>query len=79
MDVRPVYTHHAREALAEYGLTEADVEPVLRAPDRERLDRDGNRRLSGPAAGRRQTVVVAKDSDPPRIITLWPTSRRRNR
>jgi hypothetical protein len=65
--------------MVEHGIAEEDVETVLRDHDRERLDSDGNQRLSGHLADRRITIVVAKDSDPPRIITVWPTSRRRNR
>jgi hypothetical protein len=65
--------------MAEYAVTDEMVYQVLGGYDRERQDADGNRRLSGPVHDRRLTIVVAKDSDPPRIITVWPTSRRRNR
>ena len=73
-----VYTLHAREQMAERGVTEADVERVLAAHDMSGLDPDGNVRLSGQIAPRnRLLIVVAKDSQPLRIISVWRTGRRR--
>lgn len=73
-----VYTFHAREQMAERGVTEADVEQVLTGFDMSRPDLKGNMRLAGEIApDSRLLIVVAKDSRPTRIISIWRTGRRR--
>jgi hypothetical protein len=73
-----VYTFHAREQMADRAVTEADVELVLTGFDMSRPDSRGNMRLAGEIApNSRLLIVVAKDSEPPRIISIWRTGRRR--
>lgn len=77
---RPVYTAHAREHMSNplQRVTEAEVERVLAASDLSRVDQDGNLRVSGEVGdGRRVLVVVAANSNPPRIISVRPTGRRK--
>jgi hypothetical protein len=75
----PVYTAHARRQMGDprRRVTEAQVERVLAGYDMSRLDQDGNLRLSGDVGGWRVLIVVAAGSNPPRIISVWPTGRRR--
>lgn len=74
---KPVYGPHARLRMARRKVAEADVEHVLHY-DMAATDPDGNARLSGEIAlGRRLLIVVAKGSNPPFVITVWPTGRRR--
>jgi hypothetical protein len=62
----------------ERGVSEAEVERVLASYDLARVDAKGNLRLSGEVSnGRRVLIVVARGSDPPRIISVWPTGKRR--
>ena len=77
---RPVYTMHARRQMSDpsRGITEEHVERLLLDHDMSRTDAEGNLRLSGEIGdGRRLLVVVARGSRPARIISVWPTGRRR--
>ena len=59
-------------------VTEAQVQRVLSSHDMARTDAEGNLRLSGDVGdGQRLLIVVAKGSRPPRIISVWPTGKRR--
>ncbi|MGC2192643.1 MAG: DUF4258 domain-containing protein, partial [Candidatus Dormiibacterota bacterium] len=58
-----------REQMARRGISRKEVEAVLADYHTEYPDRQGNRIVIGHPAGRRVKVVVAKESDPPRIIT----------
>lgn len=53
-------------------ISEQEIEFVSGHHRTEYADRDGNRVLLGDPNGRRIKVVVAKDSDPPFIITAAP-------
>ena len=77
MPGRPRYPAYALEKMAQRGISTDDVEAVLISYDHVGLDKDGNSRLSAEVAGRRLIVVVARDSDPPLIITAWPLRRGR--
>lgn len=55
--------------MKERRISTAEVEDVLENFHTEYPDREGNRIVIGHPGGRRVKVVVAKDSDPPRIIT----------
>lgn len=67
--MRPRYTRHARDQMALRGISEAEVEAVLADFHTEYPDREGNRIVIGRPGGRRVKVVVARGSDPPRVIT----------
>ncbi len=51
-------------------ISEAEVEVVLAGYHTRYTDRTGNYILIGHPAGRRIKVVVVRDSNPPRIITV---------
>lgn len=55
--------------MAERGIAEREVEAVLAEYHTHYPDKYGNDILIGHPGGRRIKVVVAKDSNPPRIIT----------
>jgi len=55
--------------MLERRISTAEVEDVLAYHQIDRLDPKGNRIVIGHPGGRRVKVVVAKDSDPPKIIT----------
>ncbi len=63
------YTHHAREQMALRRMSEAEVEDVIRQHHTHYADRNGNDIYVGHPSGRRVKVVVAKNSDPPLVIT----------
>jgi len=65
----PTYTKHARELMLERRISTAEVEDVLAHHQIDRPDPKGNRIVIGHPGGRRVKVVVAKDSDPLKIIT----------
>jgi hypothetical protein len=65
----PTYTKHAREQMARRGISREEVGMVLAEYHTEYPDRQGDRIVIGHPGGRRVKVVVAKDSDSPRIIT----------
>jgi hypothetical protein len=65
----PIYSRHARKRMALRGISEQDVEFILRHPHTEYPDRDGNRVLVGDRGGRQLKVIVAQDSDPQFVIT----------
>lgn len=56
--------------MTQRGITETEVEAVLRDYHTDYPDRVGNRILIGRPAGRRIKVVVGKLSNPPFIITV---------
>ena len=76
---RPVYTAHARDQMDHPDrLVVAEVERVLAGYDMSSSDAAGNLRISGDGGrGRRVVVVVAKESNPPTIISVWPTGNRK--
>ena len=55
--------------MKERQISEAEVEAVLADRHTDYPDREGNGIVIGHPDGRRVKVVVAKDSDPPRVIT----------
>ena len=63
------YTTHARDQMALRSISEAEVEDVIRQHHTHYADRKGNDIYVGHPGGRRVKVVVAKDSDPPLVIT----------
>ncbi len=67
---RPTYTFTARRQMAESGVTEREVEIVLRHPTARRRDPRGNDIVFGRIHGRQLRLVIAKDSSPPMIITV---------
>ncbi len=71
MPGRFTYTGHAREKMAERHITEADVEYVLEHWVTQFTDRRGNPLLGADVRGRRIRVVVARDSSPARIVTVY--------
>ena len=66
---RPVYTRHAREQMAYRQISEYEVETTLSEYHTRYTDPNGNPILIGEVDGRRIKVVVARGSNPPRIIT----------
>jgi len=59
-------------------ISEADLEHALATSDQRDEDEEGNHRITGSLGdGRRIVVVIAKDSAPPRVVTLWPLGRKR--
>lgn len=68
------YTRHARRRMRLYGLTEADVEAVVAAPDERDVDGRGNPRLTRDVSGR--IVVVALAGDDPTLVMTAYTRRR---
>ena len=67
--VSVVYTQNSRDQMASRNISEAEVESVIDDHHTHYHDRDGNDIYVGHPAGRRIKVVVAKNSDPPRVIT----------
>lgn len=67
MEVR--YDPHARMRMRERGITELEVEAVLRDHHTSYTDRKGNPIYIGHPNGRRIKVVVRLGSDPPYVIT----------
>ena len=63
------YTRHAREQMAFRRISETEVEEVIRQHHTHYADRKDNDIYVGHPGGRRVKVVVAKDSDPPLVIT----------
>ena len=63
------YTQHAKDQMARRGISENEVEAVLSEPDVRYTDKTGNPIFIADVAGRRIKVVIAKDVDPPRVIT----------
>ncbi len=63
------YSHHARIRMAERGITEAEIAAVIVDPEIRYTDLKGNPVLIRTIGGRRIKVVVARDSNPPRVIT----------
>ncbi len=66
---RVEYTKHARLRMAQRNISEAEVEEVLSNPSYSYTDKAGNPVHVGYPAGRRIKVVVAKGSNPQKIIT----------
>jgi hypothetical protein len=66
----PVYSKHARLRMRQRVIAEVEVEDVLENYHTSYPDKDGNSILIGHPHGRRIKVVVAKDSNPPFIITV---------
>ena len=69
------YTGHARREMANQGITEDEVDVVLGTYFERHFDKKGNRRLTDVVGGRYLTVVVARGSRPPRVITAWSEGR----
>ncbi|MBI3796350.1 MAG: DUF4258 domain-containing protein [Deltaproteobacteria bacterium] len=69
MAERVEYTQHAHLRMTQRNISEAEVEAVLSNPSYSYTDKAGNPVHVGYPAGRRIKVVVAKDSNPPKIIT----------
>lgn len=63
------YTTHARDQMDLRRISETEVEQVIRHYHTHYADRKGNDIYIGHPSGRRVKVVVAKDSDPPLVIT----------
>ena len=63
------YTKHARDQMARRGISENEVEAVLSDPAVRYTDKKGNPIFRADVEGRRIKVVVAKGTDPPRVIT----------
>lgn len=56
--------------MAQYGITEDEVERCLREYHTRRPTLTGNPKLIADIDGRRIMVVLEADSDPPKIITV---------
>jgi Domain of unknown function (DUF4258) len=67
---RVEYTKHARLRMMQRNISEAEVEAVLSNPSYSYTDKAGNPVHVGYPAGRRIKVVVAKGSNPQKIITV---------
>lgn len=65
-----MYTAHARDRMRQRQISEGEVETVLADHHTSYPDREGNLIMIGHPGGRRVKVVIAKDSNPPRIITV---------
>lgn len=68
--VRPTYSGHARDRMAERHVSEAEVEAVLADHYLDYPDKKGNRIFVGRPGSRRIKIVVAAGSNPPHIITV---------
>jgi hypothetical protein len=66
---RVEYTNHACVRMAQRHISEAEVNAVLSNPSYSYTDKAGNSVHVGYPGGRKIKVVVAKGSNPPRIIT----------
>ncbi len=66
------YSLHARQRMVKRGITETDIEYVLRHHHTTHPDLDGNPCFIGTIGERRLHVVVSLGSDPPHIVTvIW--------
>jgi len=65
------YTPHARRRMRQRDISEADVETVMRTPQKSRRDPDGNPIYAARVGGRAIEVVIAARSHPRRVITVW--------
>jgi hypothetical protein len=73
--MRLVYTLHARVRMAEYNVSEADIEHVLAHPAHvARSSHSHNLVYVGRAGGQQISVIVVPGSYPPRVVTLWATA-----
>jgi len=70
MQEKPTYSNHARLRMTQRRVSESEVEAVLAEYHTRYHDRDGNDILIAHPGGRRIKVVVAKNSDPARVITV---------
>lgn len=77
--VQAVWTDHARQQAAWRGVEVAEVEAVLRRPERVELVREGRvvvQSVVGKAERRHLLrVVVDVDRTPPEIVTTYRTSK----
>lgn len=71
------FTRHARDRMARDEVTEDDVERVLSEPESIDYDRRGNRMAVSAVDGRGIVVIVARGSNPRRVIAVWALGRRR--
>jgi hypothetical protein len=68
------FTHHARNRMRHYGISQAQVRVVLANPMDTRQDERGNPKVTGTVGGRSVVVVLAAD-DPAVVITVYPKRR----
>lgn len=69
-DDRVIYTRHARTRQEGRRISDSEVEAVVEDFHTSYKDKDGNDVRIGHPGGRRIKVVVARGSEPPRIITV---------
>ena len=68
--VQLVYTAHARSRMQQRHITEEEAQEAWDHPEIAYADRRGNLVHVGRVRGRRIKVVVARGSDPPKVITV---------
>jgi hypothetical protein len=66
-----VYSKHAEDRLADRNISKADVEKVLADPDVDQPRVRGGRIYARRVGERRITVVVATDTNPYTVVTVW--------
>ncbi len=65
-----VYSNHARQRMTRRRITESDVELAISNADIEHSDRDGNPCYVKTVRGKRIRVVIARGSNPSKVITV---------
>ena len=68
-------TRHAQERMAEQGISRADVEALLERPERTETGETATI-YEATVDGRPLRAVVVRDSQPPRLITVFEVTRR---
>jgi len=66
-----VYTEHAERRLIERRITKGEVEEVVADPDVDLPRQKGGRVYARRVESRKITVVLATDTNPPSVITVW--------
>jgi hypothetical protein len=64
------YGRHARRQMREREISTAEVEAVVRTPERVEQGRDAIRKYLGRAGERYLAVVLAHDVEPPFVVTV---------
>ncbi len=68
--MKPIYTTHARQRMAQRGVSESEVEDVLANHHASYADPAGNRNYVGHVNGKHVRVVVRGDGNPPPAVVI---------
>ena len=69
------FTKHAKDRLAEYGISEEDVENMLKEPEKVFLDLKTGRFVAVKRWKDKHLVIVFESGDELMVITAFPTSK----